>query len=213
MLLSGLHDSRPSVDILAGMPRLVSGRPLSRRSVLSGLTLGTAGLLTGCSTGVGDVDLSRLDPRSEPPTPTLTAELREPAEPDRDADLVTLSAVHAELLATTALLASVSQRHPRLRPVLAPVTAVHREHVAVLAGAAPEIADPGTPSTLPPNRIGAALALVRSTEETTQTRLAGWALEARSGTFARLLASMAGALAQQRSQLPAKAPIRSGANS
>lgn len=198
--------------ILARMRRPATHRSVPRRLVLGGLLVGGGAAVAGCSGDVGDVDLSRLDPRSDPPTPTTTAELREPADADANADVLTLDAAYAEVLATAALLEAVAQRHQRLAPALQPVLRVHRAHAEVLAGAAPEDPTASTPSGRSPRTAAKALALVRSTEESTQNRLSGWALDARSGTFARLLGSMSAAIAQQYSTLPTKVPARSGAS-
>lgn len=212
MLLSGLHDTARWIDILARMRRSATHRLVPRRLVLGGLLLGGGAVVAGCSGDGPDVDFSRLDPRSDPPTPTTTAELREPADADADADVLTLEAAYAEVLATATLLEAVAQRHQRLAPALQPLVRLHRAHAEVLAGAAPE--DPPTrpPSGRSPRTAAKALALVRSTEESTQNRLGGWALDARSGTFARLLGSMAAAIGQQYSTLPTKVSARPGAN-
>lgn len=199
------------MDILARMRRPATHRHVPRRLVLGGLLIGGAGLAAGCSAEVPDVDLSRLDPRSDPPTPTTTAELRAPAATDADADLLTLEAAYAEVLATAALLDSVAQRHQRLATTLQPLIRVHQAHADALAGAAPQDPTPTTPTSRSPRQISRALALVRSTEETTQSRLSGWALDARSGTFARLLASMSVAIAQHSSTLPDQVPDQGGA--
>lgn len=194
------------------MRRPATHQSVPRRLVLGGLLLGGGAVVTGCSGDAPDVDLSGLDPRSDPPTPTTTAELREPGDVDAKADVLTLEAAHAEVLATAALLDAIAQRHRRLAPALEPLVRVHRAHADVLAGAAPE--DPPTrpPSGRSPRTAAKALALVRSTEESTQNRLEGWALDARSGTFARLLGSMAAAIGQQYSTLPTRVPARAGAS-
>lgn len=175
---------------------------MARRLVLGGLVAAGSGLLAGCSE-LPDVDLSTLDPRSDPATPTTT-EPREPADPDAEADVRTLEAAYAEVLASSALVTAVADRHPRLDATLRPLLALHRSHAEVLAGAAPDRPEASPPPTRAPRRRARALELVRSAEATTQTRLEGWAMDARSGAFARLLGSMAAGVAQQRSLLPAR---------
>lgn len=186
---------------------------LSRRLVLTAGAVLTGGALAGC-------DLSDLDPRSAPSsgTPSAAPTLQAPAPADQVADVATLRAALDEVLAASALVEAVVARHRRLRADLRPVLAMHRAHADLLSRAAPPASTSGSsPSSSPstgasaaapapaahaPRRPGAALALVRRTEATTGDRLTGWAVEARSGTFARLLAGMAAGVAQQVAVLP-----------
>jgi hypothetical protein len=121
------------------------------------------------------------------------------------------------VLAVAALVDAVARRHRRLAAPLRPVLAMHRAHADLLAGADPGAsASPTGPSSSPhgapssavrsPRRPGPALALVLRTEATATDRLIGWAVEARSGVFARLLAGMAAGVAQQVAVLPPSVP-------
>lgn len=175
--------------------------PFSRRAILGGAAIGSAALTSGLAAGCS-ADLSDLDPRATPPTPTTTASLQEPAATDRDADVRTLDSVYAEVLSVAALVEAVSESHSRLQPLLAPALAMHHAHAEALVGAALETPRAPAPATRSPRRVGSALRSVRTTEEALQTRLFDAAVAARSGTFARLLGSMAAAVGQQLAALP-----------
>lgn len=162
--------------------------PVSRRGALALMAAG--GLVaTGCDAG-------DLDPRSEPPTPTVTETLQAPAPADEQADAETLARVLAETSAALALVQAVTARHPSLRGRLTPLARMHRTHRDLLARAAAEEDEATPPSVTVPRRRAAALRLVGSHEDVARKRYEGWALDARSGTFARLLASMAAGVAQ-----------------
>lgn len=159
---------------------------VSRRTALA--AIGGLGLATaGC-------DARDLDPRSDPPTPTVT--LQAPAPADEQADLETLDQVVTETVATLALVEAVLERHPGLSDRLDPLVSLHRRHRDLLAEAAKDQEPPAAPSVQPPAKRPAALRLVVSTEEVTRGRYEGWALDARSGPFARLLAGMSAGVAQ-----------------
>ena len=83
---------------------------------------------------------------------------------------------------------------------------MHRRHQEILDEAAADPVTPSTPAVRPPRRATAALALVRTTEDVTRGRFEAWALDARSGSFARLLAGMSAAVAQQVEVLRAVKP-------
>jgi hypothetical protein len=178
---------------------------VSRRAAVAGALAVGAAVATGCEQDAGPGATASA---TATPTPTLL----EPADPDREADVATVGSALDDTVAALAVVEAVGQRHPQLRPAVEPVAAVHRAHRDVLADAAPEVAAT-SPSATAPTRPARALALVRSTEETTRTRLEGWALDARSGTLARLLAGMAAGVSQQASLLPERPPRRGGGGS
>jgi hypothetical protein len=144
----------------------------------------------------------------------------EPVEPQVDPDVAVAAAAVAEQRAVLALLEATVERHPGLAASLAPVIATHEAHVAVLADAVPEDVSIG-PSTSPtpspptapstpassspaddeeqaavPARPAAALAAVAQAERDLAAVTKRHAFKAQSGAFARVLGSMAGAVAQ-----------------
>ena len=167
--------------------------PLITRPVLRRTTLAAAPLaaLTGCRWGPAD-------DASPAPTPTGSAT---PADDD--------TAIAADALQATtyvaALVAEVAARHRGLAGPLADVTLMHEAHADLLAEAG-EPADGPTPPPIPATSRRA-LALVLTEERNLQRALADGAGRAASGTFARALASMSAAVAQQRTVL-ATLPVR-----
>jgi len=174
--------------------------------------LGAVGTTTlACS----PYELETQQRRRTRPTPT-TAEA--PAA-DPDVDLAT-TVVAAERALLERIEATVS-RHPRLERVLAATREVHGAHVALLEDAVPaeaaatdavtETSDPAsppvdagaTPTDEPagPGRVPGdrtrALRAVASAEDELALTSKQAAFEAESGAFARVLASMAAAAAQQ----------------
>ncbi len=130
-----------------------------------------------------------------------------------DVALVARAVATSEGLARA--LDTARRRYPRLRRRLAPLARVHAEHRRVLVTALPEgaaespdAAGRGLPPTPRPAR---ALALLRQREQQAGRQLTGLAVEARSGRFARLLASMAAATAQVRIRLGASPAEGGGA--
>ncbi|MEV7428706.1 hypothetical protein AB0N29_03740 [Nocardioides sp. NPDC092400] len=160
----------------------------SRRTVVgvAAVTLGplVGGALAGC-----DADLDGLLPGGDQPGAASPA-------PDPDADEALVEEVVGEVAAQLSLVAAVRVRHPRLRPVLAGLEAVHVAHLEALEGTQEG------PSAPPTADAAAALALARRREIAHQRRLAGAAVRADSGPLAQLLASMAAAVAQQLTVLP-----------
>lgn len=113
-----------------------------------------------------------------------------------DPDLVVVAGVLGELAALVALLERTRAEHPPLRSALAPTLRVHRAQLdAVLATGAD---DPGPASG--PRVAGtpaAAFRALREREETAHRRLTSYAVDARSGALARLVAAVAAGVAQQ----------------
>lgn len=118
-------------------------------------------------------------------------------EDERAADDATVTAAATAIATVRGLVAATSERHIGLAGALAPLLAVHEAHLALLATDA---------SARTPGRVGArsaaALARVRRAETDLQARLAALAGTATSGSFARALASMSAAVAQQLVVLP-----------
>jgi len=102
--------------------------------------------------------------------------------------------------AITTITATIA-RHPGLAQQLQPVLAMHRAHLRRLRSVNPGATIAPTPAKVPP-APRRALARVRAADATRATRLEALAGAAHSGGFARMLASMAAAIAQ-RSQEPA----------
>jgi hypothetical protein len=156
----------------------VPGRPLSRRTTL-GSALAAPLTLAAC-----DIDPPVRDSGSVPATPP----------PPEDSELV--AAVVASLLRARSVLDAATTAVPSLDARLAPVGAAHTEHLAVLAGAAPD-AEVVTPSSAPvPARVAPALAAVRRSEQRLLREVRAGCLTAASGDLARVLASIAASTSQ-----------------
>jgi hypothetical protein len=100
-----------------------------------------------------------------------------------------------------ALLDAVSRGFPALAGRLRGSRVVHERHVAVLTDAAPDptsppSAQPSRPVQVPGSQRAAVLAVVHAEDMLTDRHRAG-AVAAASGRFARVLAGMAAASAQQ----------------
>lgn len=138
-----------------------------------------AGGLSGCDIG---------DPARPGASPGAT--------PAADPDEELLDRARAEVDAALALVAALS-RHRRMATPLAPLLALHTAHRAALAGDERASATPGeTPA--PPTLSGTPgelWTMLLAREGTLQRRLAAAAVEASSGTLARLLASMTAGIA------------------
>lgn len=118
--------------------------------------------------------------------------------PDEDPDTVLLRSVVDEVDAVVALLEVVRRRERSLRPRVGRLLEVHAQHRELLASAVDSPApSPAGRRTRPPRGRAAATAEVTRREERLADRLATAAVEAESGTFARVLASMSAAVRQQ----------------
>jgi hypothetical protein len=176
------------------VPEARSDVPLSRRAAV-GVVAGAAAVsLAGCT----DSGTHRSSGRAE----------RSPdAKPDPDVVLAgrALARERAMLRQVTATV----HAHPRLAAVLAGTRATHRAHVRLLARAVPDQAPSPSPAPTArhdrghavPHRPGAALAALAREEAGLAKFARKSALTARSGAFARVLASAAAAAAQQVSGL------------
>jgi hypothetical protein len=174
--------------------------PVSRRTALGGTVLAAVlagGLAAGCTAP------GRRGSGTRPQG--------SPADPD-----VTL--LSAALDSERRLLDRVSatvRRHPGLSATLAGARAAHRAHVDLLRAGAPSSSPTASPSasasasgsTAPPvpGTPAAALLALAGAEDDQSGSVRKDALAARSGAFARVLASMAAAAAQQAVHLRAAA--------
>lgn len=155
----------------------------TRRAVLLGGT--AAASLTGCTS-------------TRSPAPA--------AEPDPDKALV------AEMLTAEATLVALVEelgRRPRRARLLQPTRDVHQAHVKLLTeadpGSAPTVTSSPSPSpALRGDDRAAFLAIARAEDSLAETLRQG-AFRARSGPFARVLASMAAASAQSAATLRGRA--------
>lgn len=147
--------------------------------------------------------------RRRPPRPGPSPSRAEVREVDPDVPLAT--AVVAAERALLDLVAASTRRHPRLERVLAGARAVHEAHVALFEDAVPRgeptpSSDPTAaesiattvpgPGEVPRDRLRA-LRSVASAEDALALTAKQAAFAAQSGAFARVLASIAAAAAQQ----------------
>lgn len=189
--------------------RTVLGARMSRRAALAGLAAGAAGALVGCTPrGV------RLD---EDP---------EPVEPEVDPDVVIATEALTAQQSMIALVSATQARHRRLAVRLAPLLATHRAHADLLSDAVPEppattpsAASPASPGSRPttggpassgstgvdatapapvrvPRDPARAIGALAQAERELVVATKQHAFKAQSGSFARVLGSMAAAAAQ-----------------
>jgi hypothetical protein len=166
---------RADGDRLPGASR---GR-LGRREVTLAGVAGVSLLVTGCTVEHGTARTDRAAPRPENPDQGLVA------------------AALGEEHALVERVRRTRRRHRTLRGHLGEVLRVHEAHVRLLAGTVPS---PGTTPAREPSVPGtpaAALAALVEAEETLRHAHVAGALRADSGPFARVLAGMAAAAAQQ----------------
>lgn len=126
-------------------------------------------------------------------------------EPSVDPDVEVAAEALVDQQAMLDLLAATRERHRRLAELLAPVVAAHEAHAAMLSDAVPDkgVAKPspspdGTSrrSTRVPGSARKAVENVVAAEQELTTAAKRHAFRAQSGSFARLLGSMAAASAQ-----------------
>lgn len=180
-----LSDEPPPGRSPVATPDASAGPALGRRTALGGLLL-LGAAATGC-TG-----------RSRPSAGTRPS----PAASGTDPDVALAAAVLAgeRHLLTTVRATLRRHRHSRdLAELLRATRDVHLAHVRLLADAVPT----GAPSTAaghvpapPAGRDAALLALARAEDRLAESTRHS-AFDARSGAFARVLASVAAAAAQQ----------------
>lgn len=169
-----------------------------------------AGLAAGAAAGVGLSACGVLSQR-EPAGATPDGSASEGAGvDDAEVDASLLDQAVATTQEGLALLTATSERHPGLGGALEDLAAMHTAHLRVLARSLDD--DPAAaPDPAVPARPPLAMRDVRRFENRCQTRLAELAGQARSGSFARLLASMAAATGQQVLQLPRPRDVGSAA--
>jgi hypothetical protein len=182
--------------------------PVTRRATLGGAAALAAVTVAGC-TDDGSAG------RTIAPAPTRRA--------GTDPDVLLAASVLADERELLERVKATTRRHPALKGDLAGARAAHRAHVKLLARAVPkETASPSpsaSPSatespTAPPRRApvpakpGPALAALARAEDGLSHRGRRSAFAARSGAFARVLASMAAAAAQQATELSSAAQDR-----
>ena len=146
----------------------------SRRTALAGALVGLV-VVSGCE----DEPRSDEPPRSEPTAP--------PA--DADADLV--DQVSERITKAWLAVSSARKQSPDLRRSLRPLQRLHEAHLSVL-GADQDRNAPAQPVARD----------LRAVETTLQRQLTDAAVRAESGALAKVLASMAAAVAQQLAVLP-----------
>jgi hypothetical protein len=176
-------------------------RDLPRRTALVGVAAAAAAVTGGCTSGGGD----RKDGAAASPRASVSPSVsRPPANPDVVLAARVLTAEQQMLARVTATV----RRHRRLAPVLAGARSAHAAHVRLLARAVPPHASASaTPASRPSVPVGrvAALRSVARAESALGTRHGREAVAAQSGAFARILASLAAASAQQAAHLTAVA--------
>jgi hypothetical protein len=160
----------------------------------------TAALVAGCT-----------------PDRSKRAATRTPAprhSPSTDPDVRLAATVLEHERAMLDRVSATIQRHPRLGATLASTRAAHRSHVALLTKAVPNDTPYHSPAPADrnparvPRRAPRALAALAAAEHRLADVGARNSLAARSGPFARLLASMSAAASQQGVRLVAAAAGR-----
>lgn len=162
-----------------------------RRTVLSGGAAAAGALALGAC--------SLNNPYNEDATPPEEAIER------LDPDIALAVEAVAALGVAQRLVEATGRRHPKLAAELQGLLALHRAHHAALVEAVPDDVDltAGTQPAQVAPRPDVARQRVVAAEDTLRNQLRGFALRAQSGPFARLLASMTAAVAQQRAVQPA----------
>lgn len=147
------------------------------------LGLGGIAAVAGCSADkpVADAD--------QPPKPSVALA----------PDVAVATKALAEIRAVRTAASSTLARFPASRARLAPLVRMHLAHEASLADAVPDRADTSATPTpyVVPRRSEAAFGRIAAREQRLHDSLSGLALEAESGDFARLLASMGSAVSQR----------------
>ena len=181
---------------------------LTRRSTI-GAALVAVAVLAGCEAGDGTGDASGADPTTTG-TPATGSTATDPGDPGTDAtvdvevDDALVDEVSTQIDARLALVAAVSDRSPWLARPLAPMARTHEAHRRQLPAGAP------APVPEVPRDAAAQWAQLRRQEAALVRALGQAAEDARSGTLARLFASMSAGTAAHLAALPEQAPSRRG---
>ena len=138
--------------------------------------------------------------------PTATPGGGTPTRPPVPRDVALAAAVLRGEQAMLDRVAATARRHPRLADTVAGARSTHRAHVRLLREAVPDGAPSRTPARpFPPGQVprrpGPALAALARAETRLSDEGQRNAVRAESGSFARVLASMAAASAQQAARL------------
>lgn len=172
---------------------------LTRRTAVGGAAALSALAVSGCTQG-GD----GTGTRSGSATAGSSGTPRAPVSPDVALAATVLRAEQAML----DRVAATARRHPGLAGTVAGARSTHRAHVRLLLEAVPDDS-PSRPPVLTgrpvqiPGRPGPALGALARAESRLEVTGRRSAVRAESGAFARVLASMAAASAQQAARLTA----------
>lgn len=177
------------------------GVRLSRRAVLSAMAVSLSPSLLACT----------AEPRQRREDPA-------PVEPEVDADVALAAEALTQQRTMIDLISASQERHPRLARLLGPLLTAHDAHASLLAEAAPDDeSEQPSPSATPESdrRTRVARNPARAVDDLVRAERAlvvatkRHAFRARSGAFARVLAGMAAAAAQNATLLEsASAPGR-----
>lgn len=173
------------------------GVRLTRRAALSALVVSFSPAAVACTAG---------SPRRR--------ENQVPAEPEVDPDVVLAAEALLQQQTMIELLSASRERHPRLARQLGPLLTAHDAHASLLAEAVPDEGSGPSPSATPggDRRTRVARNPARAVADLAR---AEWALvaatkrhafRARSGSFARVLASVAASAAQNATLLESTPP-------
>jgi len=178
---------------------------LTRRTALVALAGVPVALAAGCDTAASPSTQTTSSPSAEPsPTSSLTASPTTGTtdEADPAADAAAVAALLGSTEAARAQVVAARRAYRRLRPQLLPFLEVHDEQARVLS-----LLTDQTPPLLPPAAApptpARALADIKKSETVLRADLTEAALGAGSGDLARVLASMAGGIAQALAALAA----------
>lgn len=175
---------------------------MSRRTAVGGIVAAGATFVAGCTSSGGDHHGSA----TRTPKPSHS--------PSVDPDVKVAATVLMHERAMLERVVATSRRHPATASALAGAQAAHRAHVALLTKAVPDdtpFVSPSPGAAKPgrvPRRAGPALSALARSEGRLSEIGARSSLAARSGPFARVLASMAAAASQQSVRLAAAAQAR-----
>lgn len=161
-------------------------RVLSRRAVLGGVG---ALVLSGCSVN------NPFDDEQQPAGKAL---------PDLAPDVAVAVQAVIAMRAAAAFVEAVGNRHPRLATALSGLGEMHAAHLQRLTDAVPDRVrlPPTTAPVVVPARPATARREVATREGQLRSRLTGFAVQAESGAFARLLGSCAASISQHLAVLP-----------
>jgi hypothetical protein len=158
------------------------GDVTSRRALIAGTVGVAAFVVSGCSVE---------NPTTADKAPKSVAKLAP--------DVAVATRALAEIRAVRAAVSRTISKHPPSRPELAPLVRMHTAHEATLVEAVPERArtESNPAPYVVPRKRAIALRKLEAREQRLHDQLAGLALRAESGDFARLLASMGAGITQR----------------